>query len=342
MPGQRPLPYARRAERAEYEPLLTPRTRDGIGSEKTGLSGGLSFWGKAWVCIACGVLPLLMVTGVYEAISHHRAVPKVQPPPQWAPPPDSKWKESAKKTASSVAEHDWADDAISAPSAPQLRAEHGWANAAWARAEETIQDLEHRLPSRAQPRQSETAEERYAKTAAATEDSSPARKPFLHSGKPRASPVQLVPAHAVQQPLVLSARCSLPLELNMICSGIVKTALRAEEAKIRTEITKHLPSWVTGVSLNYESGVLVAEPTVRLSSMPEQGLFGSDPQHRLRCTFESLMRSSKVLGATALLAKYSGGLCSASTGAATCEGATGTPTNISDCDPVGDFLIADP
>jgi len=142
------------------------------------------------------------------------------------------------------------------------------------------------------------------------------------------------------QPLVLTARCSLPLELNMICGGIIKAALQSEQARINAELFKHLPSWVQGVSLNYDGGFLVAEPTVRLTSKRDRGLFGFEPQNRLRCTFESLLRSPKVLAATRLLSEYSGGLCSATTGAARCDSAGSVAA--SSCDPVGDFLIADP
>lgn len=141
-------------------------------------------------------------------------------------------------------------------------------------------------------------------------------------------------------PLKLTAQCKLPLPLNMVCSGILKAALTTEEARIKAELFKHLPPWVQGVALSYDGEALIAEPSVRLTSIEERHLFGSDPQMRLRCTFESLMRSAKVLGATRILSEYSGGICGTTAGAAECA-APGS-TAASHCDPIGDSLIPDP
>jgi hypothetical protein len=141
-------------------------------------------------------------------------------------------------------------------------------------------------------------------------------------------------------PLKLSARCTLPLPLNMVCSGIIKAAFSTEEARIKAELFKHLPSWVQGVALSYDGEALVAEPSVRLTTAEERTLFGPDPPMRLRCTFESLMRSAKVLDATRILSEYSGGICAATAGTAECSvpGSSGA----SQCDPFGDSLIPDP
>jgi len=139
----------------------------------------------------------------------------------------------------------------------------------------------------------------------------------------------------------LSAHCSLGLDVSSyVCRGMLSTALGAEHSRIQTEIAKHLPTWVAGVSIAYQDGSLVVQPTVRIRSRREQALFGADPQLRLRCTFEALMSSPMVAGATRLFSEYSGGFCSATVGSARCTGAG--IAEASPCDPLGDVLIAWP
>lgn len=145
---------------------------------------------------------------------------------------------------------------------------------------------------------------------------------------------------SAQQQTVFTASCSLELDINSLCRGVLVTALKAEQERIQAEISKYLPRWVRNVSLAFHDGLLAVQPTVHLSSMRERALFGVDPDLRLRCTFESLLRSSKVVGSTRLLSQYSGGFCSAKAGAARCVSAKamGAP----ECDPLGDVLIPDP
>jgi len=163
---------------------------------------------------------------------------------------------------------------------------------------------------------------------------------LLRGSTPPPVPRPLENHGIAQQELVLTARCSLPIDLNFVCSSIIQTFLVAEQARLQAEISRNLPPWVQGVGLSYESGSLIASPTVRLRTKSQHALFGFDPSMRLRCTFEALLRSPKVLAATKLLTDYSGGLCSSKTGVVQC----GTEENMhsSQCDPIGDVLIPPP
>jgi len=140
---------------------------------------------------------------------------------------------------------------------------------------------------------------------------------------------------------VLTAQCSLKLDISAyLCRGMLSTALSAEQTRIQAEIAKYLPPWVQSVDISYEGGSLLVQPTVRVGSMKEQVLFGSDAARRLRCTFESLMRAPKLLGATHLFSDYTAGYCAAKAGEARCM--TAGQDEVTQCDSLADVLIANP
>mmetsp|Transcript_25943 Transcript_25943/g.86387 ORF Transcript_25943/g.86387 Transcript_25943/m.86387 type:complete len:450 (-) Transcript_25943:544-1893(-) len=94
----------------------------------------------------------------------------------------------------------------------------------------------------------------------------------------------------------LSAHCSLGLDVSSyVCRGMLSTALGAEQSRIQTEIANHLPTWFTCVSIAYQDGSLVVQPTVRIRSRRDQALFGADPQLRLHCTFEATQVSERAV-----------------------------------------------
>lgn len=143
---------------------------------------------------------------------------------------------------------------------------------------------------------------------------------------------------ALSEPTNVTANCSLELELSWFCGGVLSSAFSIESERIQSEIARYVPPWVHGVDLKFEDGHLYAKPQVQIASAREQALFGADPELRLRCTFESLLRSSKVQGTTKLLNEYSGGVCGASLGSARCT--TSKHSEVSThCDPDRDVLI---
>lgn len=342
-----PATSMQRRDLGERAPLLGEAGKH----EKSGVSGNLSFLGKVWVWCCCGGVPAILLLGLVAVVRHRWAVhPSVTPvghsvsssssaslphtSAAWAPPP--RWRTA--RGSHTAAEHDWADDEVEASDAEQATAKE-------------VQ--QQRQPLRI-ARQGEDSNIRRIEPPRVTETRKRDMIPSIHHREPPSqhhathehldvAPV-VVPSKApmlrhqvAAEPLVLTTRCALPVELNMICSGILKAALQTEQARIAAEFSKHLPPWVAGVALSFDEGSIVAEPTVRLSTRPERAIFGFDPQMRLRCTFESLMRSPKVTGATKLLSEYSGGLCSATTGTAHC--APAGSSSLTECDPIGDFLI---
>lgn len=138
------------------------------------------------------------------------------------------------------------------------------------------------------------------------------------------------------QPLLISGRCSLEVDMSMLCSQVLTMALDVENNRIQAEISKYVPKWVQRVNLQYLNGRLLVEPVVQIKSAQEHSLFGLNPDRRLRCTFESLLRSSQVLRTPQLLSNYSGGLCSLTIGAGECES---TKSQEGSCDPLRDVLI---
>lgn len=359
MPGQarsvegRTLGRATQSEQGERAPLLAA-TPYSSKHDKAGLhvSGSLSFLGKAWVWCCCGALPVLLLTGFLALLCHHwhaRATGSLSHPllpaaASWLPPPPVQWRHASSHTAVTekptpvaVVRHEEA--------ASPVRAELRKPKSAAARQEEAAAAVRHeeaasnarselRKPKPAVVRHEEADSHARPELQKPQPATVPSRTPLLRARVDHAA------AQAAAQPLVLTTRCSFPLALNYFCAGIIKTALQAEEVRISAEINKHLPKWVQGVALTYDGSSLIAEPTVRLTSTRDRSLFGFDPQMRLRCTFESLMRSPKVLSAVSLLSKYSGGLCSGTVGAAQCMSAGSS--DASNCDPLGDALIADP
>lgn len=357
MPGQPRLlealePFSAQADQGERAPLLKNFTPGQKEADKAGVSGSLSFLGRVWVGLCCGVCPAILFVGIFAALQHHwasqaAAVLKGEQPAtphstRWATPPTL-------RKSGAATEHDWADDAVEA------------ANDAWVRAHPHVPRIaqdENRVSRRRtlSPTESHAAavlrRATSADSAASMETADSAdvvahyraapavRRPLLHYKRNKQNVLDRTRELAAAQPLELAARCSLPLSLNYLCSGIIKAALQSQEARIKTEISKHLPSWVQGVALSFDGSFLIAEPTVRLTEMRDKALFGFDPKMRLRCTFESLMRSPKVLGATKLLGEYSGGMCSSVAGVPSCVAAGSD--GVSDCDPIGDALISDP
>jgi len=349
MPGQPRLlealaPFSAQADHGERAPLLKTFNPGQKEADKAGMSGSLSFLGRVWVGLCCGVCPAILFVGIFAALQHHwaseaAAVLKGEHPAsphstRWATPPTLRKSGAAK-------EHDWADDAVDA------------ANDAWVRAHPHVPRIQ-KLPSSpiesraaAVLRRATSADSAASMETADSADvvahykAAPAvRRPLLHYRPSKQNVLDRTRELEAAKPLVLAARCSLPLSLNYLCSGIIKAALQSQEARIKTEISKHLPSWVQGVALSFDGNFLIAEPTIRLTEMRDKALFGFDPKMRLRCTFESLMRSSKVLGATKLLGEYSGGMCSSTAGVPSCFAAGSD--GASDCDPIGDALISDP
>merc|ERR1740123_1203436 len=118
------------------------------------------------------------------------------------------------------------------------------------------------------------------------------------------------------------------------------TAMRVEQARIQAEIAKYLPHWVSTVNLGFQDGLLEVQPQVQLKTPQEQALFGHSPDTRLRCTFEALLKDSRVHDLTRLLTEYSGHMCTAKAGASHCATAQQVAaTDNLPCDPLGDVLF---
>jgi len=289
-------------------------------------------------CCLCTVLVIVCVSMVVswsrsstpEKTSH---VPPSHSPDALAAPQGSHqlaWQERGRPVPanSNVHEHDWADDPFDMPA--RLRA-----NDAHKVNPTKIED--YTKPSAFVPHSDEgnRAQESDSRQPSRTTDHTPAARP-----RAPFSAYKLKEQRRVQQQVMLTAHCSLQLDLNTFCGGVITAALGAEQERIQKEISQHLPPWVQGVSLQYENGYLVAKPIVKVASLRAHALFGQHPNQRLRCTFEALMRSRKVQGATKLLSQYSGGLCSAKAGAPHCV--TQHSAYDMECDPIGDVLIPDP
>jgi hypothetical protein len=213
-----------------------------------------------------------------------------------------------------VYEHDWADDTDSIPQEPATRG------------------------SRELPQYAAVTHPKHDVSEDEELEPAPTFVPQVLRAEPHDSVAEELSQHYSPLNTVLTERCSLELRIsNSFCSGMLATALSVEEARIRQEIANHLPGFVQGVALAYEDDTLKVNPTVKISSKNDQVMFGVNPQQRLRCTFESLMRSPKVAGATRLFGEYSAGWCTAEVGAAKCgEGQSANPP----CDPLGDVLIS--
>jgi len=144
-------------------------------------------------------------------------------------------------------------------------------------------------------------------------------------------------------PVALAVNCSLELDISSFCRGILQTAMSAERDRIQSEISKYLPSWVSTVNLAFQDGILEVQPQVQLKTPREQALFGYNPDTRLRCTFEALLKDSKVQDLTRLLTEYSAHMCTAKAGASHCASAQQVAAQEElPCDPLGDVLITLP
>lgn len=121
----------------------------------------------------------------------------------------------------------------------------------------------------------------------------------------------------------LTARCFINVTMgSTLCQGLLSTALHVEQDMIQRLIMRELPKWVSNVSVGYELNEVVLQPTVRISTEELRAAFGSEPEHRLRCTFEKWVGSS-MTKATDLFGKYSGGRCVDKAGAVHCHAVQG-------------------
>merc|ERR1719265_2089537 len=103
-------------------------------------------------------------------------------------------------------------------------------------------------------------------------------------------------------------------------------------------IMRELPRWVSNLTLGYELGQIILQPTVRISTPELQAAFGSQPSHRLRCTFEQWVKSSMTTAA-ALFGKYSSGRCMGTAGATHCHVMQGSGSFVQDQTPCSSFDI---
>lgn len=121
----------------------------------------------------------------------------------------------------------------------------------------------------------------------------------------------------------LATTCFVNVTLgSTLCQGLLGTALHVEQDMIQRLIMRELPKWVSNVSVGYELNQVVLQPTVRISTEELRAAFGSEPEHRLRCTFEKWMGSSMTKAAD-LFGKYSGGRCVGTAGIAHCHAVQG-------------------
>jgi len=344
--------------------------------ERAPLLGGTRkpSWSKAGIWCCCSVLPIAVITLLWLATRHasiHGAsssstthsihAARSRTPSNVVP---HEYGASKVQRAKVAEQHDWADDYVPA----EGEGAETWRDQEFPKPSQHIERASQRLEKARQPSAATWSDVAKVTTAAPAALRGKEQMPVVQRKAPEydkarqlsvpkridATKAKAIPPVAwrdKEQPPVpkstatplameLTAHCTLPLQLNYLCSGIIQTALGAEQARIQAELHKHLPPWVREVKLKYESGSLVAEPLVRLASRPQQRLFGFNPKMRLRCTFEALMRSPKVLAATKLLSEYSGGLCSATAGTPHCTAEKTTDT--SSCDPLGDVLISAP
>jgi len=128
----------------------------------------------------------------------------------------------------------------------------------------------------------------------------------------------------------LTARCFVNVTMSSsLCQGMLGTALRVEQDLVQHLIMQELPKWVSNLTVGYEMSQIILQPTVRISTTEEQNAFGSQPSHRLRCTFQKWMQSSMTT-ASALFSKYSNGRCTGTAGAAYCYAFMGPKSFLQD------------
>eukprot|EP00747_Dinoflagellata_sp_TGD_P167922 gnl/TRDRNA2_/TRDRNA2_193246_c0_seq1.p1 gnl/TRDRNA2_/TRDRNA2_193246_c0~~gnl/TRDRNA2_/TRDRNA2_193246_c0_seq1.p1 ORF type:complete len:348 (-),score=83.52 gnl/TRDRNA2_/TRDRNA2_193246_c0_seq1:103-1146(-) len=119
----------------------------------------------------------------------------------------------------------------------------------------------------------------------------------------------------------VSARCTLNLHVEGVsfCGGLLATAVGAEQERIRQEALKHLPGWAAGMTVGYAAGSLIVQPTAKIANQKDRLAFGSDPAHRLGCTFQAILGASPAMRvAEQKFAEFSGGKCRMAVGLPQC------------------------
>merc|ERR1719316_2319286 len=116
----------------------------------------------------------------------------------------------------------------------------------------------------------------------------------------------------------LTTRCSINITMSsVVCQTMLSTALHVEQDMVQHLIMRELPRWVSNLTVGYEQGQIILQPTVKISTAEMRAAFGLEPAHRLRCTFETWVQSSMTKAST-LFMKYSNGRCVGSAGTAHC------------------------